>query len=67
MHAQTRTDVIRVELIHAYSDGERRQAQRPRKQRTECGELALVNVIHQYSVKLDIPGRISKQIVEGEL
>ena len=47
-----RTDIVRVELVHAHADGDRRQAQRPSKQRAEHGELALMDVIYQDGVEL---------------
>lgn len=51
--AHKRTDIIRVELIHAHANSQRRQAQCPGEQRAERRELAFMDVIHQDSVELN--------------
>ena len=47
-----RTDIIRVEFVHAHANSDRRRAERPTEQRAEGGELAFVDVVHQDRIKL---------------
>jgi len=48
------TDIVRVELINAHAHRERCHAQRPGQDRSERGELAFVDVIHQDGIEPDM-------------
>ena len=49
---RARTDIVRVELVHADEDADGRGAEGPRAYGPEYRELALVQVVHQTRVEL---------------
>ena len=62
---QTCTNIIRVKVVHAQWPTPMTSEIKRNVQRTESGELALMNVVHRYSVKLDFRGRVSMKMKEG--